>query len=156
MADEKNVLANQVLKTLCDAIERREWRYNKNEESLIVDFDVSGDDIPMKFILIVDIERQLVRLLSPLPFKMSEAKRMDGAIVACVASYGLADGSFDYDIGDGTVYFRVTASFRDSVIGEGLLQYMISCACVTVDKYNDKFLAIDKGMLDIADFIAND
>jgi hypothetical protein len=48
----------------------------------------------------------------------------------------------------------MVASFRDSVIGEGLIQYMISCACAMVDKYNDLFLAIDKGLLSITDFIA--
>ena len=31
---------------------------------------------------------------------------------------------------------------------------MISCACAMVDKYNDQFLALDKGIMSIADFIA--
>ena len=78
---------------------------------------------------------------------------MEGAIATCAASYGLADGSFDYDLSDGQITFRMTASFRESEIGEELLQYMVSCACVTVDEYNDKFLAIDKGLISIDDFI---
>ena len=157
MADENKIaLAKQVYQTLCQAIERRGWEFEKDEEKLIVYFGVNGDDIPMKMILIVDDERQLVRLMSPLPFKMSEAKRMEGAIATCVASYGMVDGSFDYDISDGSITFRMTASFRDSLIGEGLLQYMISCSCVMVDKYNDQFLAIDKGVLSITDFISKD
>jgi hypothetical protein len=157
MADENKIaLAKQVYQTLCQAIERREWDFKKDEEKLIVYFGVNGEDIPMKMILIVDDERQLVRLISPLPFKMSEAKRMEGAIATCFASYGMVDGSFDYDISDGSITFRMTASFRDSLIGEGLLQYMISCSCVMVDKYNDQFLAIDKGVLSITDFISKD
>ena len=107
----------------------------------------------MQFVLVIDVERQLIRLMSPLPFKMSESKRMEGAIATCVATFGMADGSFDYDLEDGSIIFRMTASFRESVIGEGLFQYMISCSCATVDKYNDKFLAIDKGVLSITDFI---
>jgi len=85
---------------------------------------------------------------------MSEDKRMEGAIATCVASFGMADGSFDYDLAVGRIVFRMTASFRESVIGEGLFQYMISCACAMVDEYNDKFLAIDKGLMSINDFIA--
>jgi len=155
MADEmKMELAKQVYKTLCEAIERREWNFGKDEEKLLVHFGVSGDDIPMQFILIVDAERQLIRLMSPMPFKMSEGKRMEGAIATCAASYGMADGSFDYDLSDGEIVFRMTASFRESLIGEGLLQYMISCSCAMVDKYNDQFLALDKGMISITDFIA--
>lgn len=49
----------------------------------------------------------------------------------------------------------MTQTYRGSKLGDGLFQYMIGCACVTVDKYNDKFLAISKGYLSINDFIAN-
>ena len=155
MVDEKKMeLAKQVYQTLCEAIERREWNFGKDEEKLLVHFGVSGDDIPMRFILIVDAERQLIRLMSPMPFKMSESKRMEGAIATCVASFGMVDGSFDYDLSDGTIVFRMTASFRESLIGEGLFQYMISCSCAMVDKYNDQFLALDKGIMSITDFIA--
>ena len=155
MVDEKKMeLAKQVYQTLCDAIERRDWNFEKDEEKLLVHFGVNGDDIPMQFILIVDAERQLIRVMSPLPFKMSESKRMEGAIAACAASYGMADGSFDYDLSDGTIVYRMTASFRESLIGEGLFQYMISCSCAMVDKYNDQFLALDKGIMSITDFIA--
>ena len=155
MVDEKKMeLAKQVYQTLCDAIERRDWNFEKDEEKLLVHFGVNGDDIPMQFILIVDAERQLIRVMSPLPFKMSESKRMEGAIAACAASYGMTDGSFDYDLSDGAIVFRMTASFRESLIGEGLFQYMISCSCAMVDKYNDQFLALDKGIMSITDFIS--
>lgn len=156
MADEKNnTFSKTVFTTLCDVMERRGWKYEKDEKDLTVHFIVSGDDIPMQFILVIDAERQLIRLMSPLPFKMSEDKRIDGAIATCAASFGLADGSFDYDLTEGRIIFRMTASFRESLIGEELFHYMIECSCVTVDEYNDKFLAIDKGLLSVSDFIEN-
>ncbi len=155
MIDEKKMaLAKQVYDTLCEAIERRNWKFGKDEEKLLVHFGVRGDDIPMNFILVVDAERQLIRLLSPMPYKMSENKRMEGAIATCAATYGMADGSFDFNLSTGEIVFRMTASFRESVIGEGLFQYMISCSCAMVDKYNDQFLGIDKGEISIAEFIA--
>ena len=46
--------------------------------------------------------------------------------------------SFDYNIRDGSITFRMTASYRESVIGEGLFNYMIDCAAATVDEFNDK------------------
>ncbi|MBQ4612236.1 MAG: hypothetical protein IJB26_01660 [Clostridia bacterium] len=153
---DKMELAKQVYNTLCAAIENRGWTYDKKEEKLSVYFGVNGDDIPMQFVLFVDADRQLVTLLSPLPFEMSEDKRMEGAIAVCAASYGLCDGGFDYDLSNGRIVFRMTASFRESVIGEGLFQYMISCACNTVDEYNDKLLAVNKGVVSIADFLAQE
>ena len=156
MTDEsKLALAKKVYGTLCDAIDARHWHYEKDDQNLIVHFGVSGEDIPMKMLLIVDIQRQLVRLMSPMPFKFSEEKRMEGALATCAATYVLADGSFDYDVQTGSVMFRLTASFHESEIGEGLFQYMIDCSCAVVDMYNDKFLAIDKGLLDVTDFIAS-
>lgn len=156
MDENKIILAKQVYQTLCEAIERRGWSFEKDEERLLVHFGVRGEDIPIQLVLVVDIKRQLIRVLSPLPFKMSEEKRMEGAIAACAASYGMIDGSFDYDIFDGSITFRMTASFMESIIGEGLFQYMISCCCAMVDKYNDRFLALDKGSISITDFIANE
>ena len=151
---DKMANAQQVYETLCKALDRRGWKYGKDEEKLLVHFGVRGDDIPMNFIIYVDAERQLVRLMSPLPFKMSEEKRMEGAIATCAATYGMADGSFDYDLSNGEIVFRMTASIRESQLGEGLFQYMMSCACAMADKYNDQFLALDKGIMSIADFLA--
>lgn len=157
MTDEKAMSsAKTVYRILCEAIDNREWSYKKDEDNLVVRFTVSGDDIPMQFTLFVDVERQLVRLLSPLPFKMSEDKIMEGAIAVCAASYGMVDGSFDYDLSDGQIVFRMTASFRESLVGEGLFQYMISWSCAVVDAYNDKFLAVNKGLLSINDFVENE
>ena len=156
MADEAKIaLAKNVYDTLCAAIEHREWKYNKDDENFIVHFSVSGEDIPMHFIIIVSAENQIIRVASPLPFKMAEDKRMEGAVAACAASFGLADGSFDYDISDGSMSFRLTSSFRESIISEKLLHYIISVSCAIVDKYNDKFLAISKGLISINDFVAN-
>ena len=94
----------------------------------------------------------MIRFTSPLMFNMPEDKRVDGAIAACAASYGLADGSFDYDFSDGSIAFRMTATFRESDISEKMLQYMISCACHVVDRYNDKFLMLSLGKADIDAF----
>lgn len=79
---------------------------------------------------------------------------MEGAIATCVVNYGMADGSFDYDLSDGKIVFRMTVSFRESQLGEGLFQYMIDCSCAMADKYNDRLLALDKGLMSLSDFIA--
>ena len=47
----------------------------------------------------------------------------------------------------------MTVSFKESVIGEGLFLYLIDCACAMVDKYNDLFLALEKGIMSIEDFL---
>lgn len=139
--------------TICKALDARELKYRKHEEDLVVILDVNGESIPMEFILMVDKDRQRIRLLSPMPFKMREEKAVEGAIATCAASYGMVDGGFDYNISDGEITFRMTHSYLESTIGEGAIEYMISCAFAMVDKYNFQFLAINKGLLSINDFL---
>ncbi len=155
MADETTNLqcAAAVYAMLCQALEDRKWEYRKDEEKLVVYFGVNGDDIPINIIIAVDTDRQLIRLLSPLPFQMSEDKRIDGAIAACKASFGMADGSFDFDLSDGEIIFRIAAVYAESTIGPGLIYYLIDCCRAMVDHYNDKFLALEKGVISISDFV---
>lgn len=150
---DKMANAKQVFKDLCTTLDNRKLSYDKREKDLVIIFSMVGEDFPMRFVLMVDAERQLLRVSSRLPVTAPEDKRMEVAIAACAASYGLADGSFDYDINEGTIDFRLTASFRNSKIGEGLFDYLVVCSSITVDKYNDKFFTLCKGMIDIKDFL---
>ena len=149
----KSENANKVFRTLCAAIENRGWHFDKIDALRLVSFGVKGDDLPMRFDLIIDEERQLVRLMSRLPFTVDSEYRIEGAIATCAATYKLANGCFDYDIDTGVIRFRMTASFLESEVGEGLFQYMINCSTGTVDQFNDKFFAVCKGMLSISDFL---
>lgn len=156
MADEKALQqARNVFATLCSALDHRNWHYSRNDENLVVTLTVSGDDFPMELLIAVDPERQLVRLLSRLSNTMAEDKRIDGAVAACAAGYYMVDGNFDYDIHTGTITFRMTASFRGSLLGEGLFDYLINCACATIDEYNDKFFMLNKGLIPLTNFFEN-
>ena len=146
--DEKKLKnAQSVYKTLCEELDGKNLRYEKHIEDLVVTFTMKGDDLPIQIIVNIDAERQLVRLLSPIPVTFGDDKRMEGAIATCQVNYLLADGSFDYDYKQGKVIFRMTSSFIDSLISKELFEYMIAVACYTVDDYNDKFLMLAKGAL---------
>lgn len=151
--DMKRALAVQTYNTLCTAIEKRNWKYDRDDEEMTVYFGVNGDDLPMRLILRVDEERQVLQALSPLPFEMSESKRIEGAIAACAASYGLADGYFEYDLSDGMIVYKLSTSFRESILSESVMHYMMDCTTAIVDEYNDKFLALEKGFISLEDFI---
>lgn len=153
MSDAKRERARIVYDTICAALDERDWKYEKDDDELLVHFTVTGDDLPMQFLIFADIDRQLVRLLSPMPFDMSEDKRIEGTIAICHANYGLTDGSFDYDLSDGRISYRMTHSFMDNDISTEIILYMIDFTGAVVDKYNDKFFALNKGFLDIEKFL---
>lgn len=154
MSEEQNIKqAQDTFTTLCKMLDKKEWHYEKDEEKLVIQSGVRGDDLPIQFIIRINPRNEIVSYISWMPFKIAEEKRIDGAIAVCVANYGLVDGSFDYDISDGEIMFRLTSSYRQSVLGEDLFEYMIMCASSTVDEYNDKFLMISKGAMTIQQFI---
>lgn len=150
--DKKLTKAQSVFKSLCEMLDEKELRYEKHEEDLVVNFYMSGDDIPMQFIISVDAKREMIRFLSPIPVTFEGEKKVEGAIATCQANYRLADGSFDYDFKQGKVLFRMTASYIDSLISKALFEYMLLAATFAVDEYNDKLFMLAKGKLPIEEF----
>ena len=153
MNDEMMKKAQEVFSLVCAMMDSNDWSYEKDEEQWLIRANFTGDDLCMQFQIRIDAERQLVYLTSVLPFKMKEEKLLEGSVVICEINYALADGSFDYNITDGTIGFRMTSCFKDSLVGLELLQYMIDCACYTVDKYNDKLQALNDGEISCDEFI---
>lgn len=156
MANEKEMaLAKSTFDTVCRALDQKEWRYDKDEKDLSIRSGVKGEDIPIDFVIKVDADRQVVRLMSFMPFSIAEDKRLDVTIALCAINNNFANGSFDYDISDGTVFFKMTNSFTDSELAEEVIDYMVLCACTMIDKYNDKFLMLSKGILSIEQFLSS-
>lgn len=149
--------AKKIYATLISMLDSKEWHYDRHDDDLVIKSGVVGDDLPIEFIVAVKEQSEVVQFLSKLPFHISEDKRIDGAIAVCVANNGLNDGSFDYDVTDGTIIFRLTTSYRGSdTINEDLFTYIIGISAGTVDKYNDRFLALSTGNMSLQDFIAKE
>ena len=145
--------AREVYNNLVNMLESRNWKFEKFPEDLVIRSGIKGEDLPIEFIMFVKPKNQVVQVISKLPFNIPEDKRVDAAIAVSVANYGLVDGSFDYDISDGEIRYRLTSSYRDSDLGWDLFEYMIMCAASTVDDYNDRLFMLSKGMIDVNEFI---
>ena len=154
MSQEYNMKqALEVYGVLCSMLDHIGWKYEKVEDKLMIRSGVRGDDLPIEFIVMVKPRNEVVQLLSAMPFNMPEDKRVEGALAICAANYGLIDGSFDYDLSDGQIVFRLTSSYRDSLLSEELFKYMVMVSAGTVDKYNDRFFMLAKGMIDVQKFL---
>lgn len=155
MADEKLARAQRVFRGLCANLDSRNWRYQKNEEQLRVECGAKGDDLPIDLSIRVEADRQLLMLLSTLPFNVPEDKRLDLAIAVSYVNDKLVDGSFDYDVSDGHILFRMTSSFIESEIGNELFTYLVICSCQTIDAFNEKFAKLAMGAMSLEEFISN-
>ena len=146
--------ARSVFGTVCRALDNREWNYKKDEEALKIECGARGEDLPMELTINVDADRMVVLVLSHIPFIIPEDKRLDAAIAVAAVNNRLVDGCFDYDIKSGHLFFRLTNSYMDSMIGEDVFFYMVLCSCQTIDEFNDKIFMLAKGMLSMEQFLA--
>lgn len=155
MDEKKLVQAKAVFDTLCRSLDNRKWNYKKNEEELTVECGVQSEDLPIEISIKIDVDRRLAMLISHIPLVVKEDKRLDAAIAVSAVNNMLVDGSFDYNIASGHMFFRMTNSFIESTISEEVFFYMIFCSCQTIDEYNDKFLMLAKGMVSVEQFLAS-
>ena len=107
----------------------------------------------MKIYMIVRPARDVVSLLSSMPFQAPEDKRMEMAMAVAVANYGLIEGTFDFDINDGEIRYRQTNSYHESLLSEALFEKMLNIALYWIDRYNDRFMMLEKGMMTLQQFI---
>lgn len=156
MADEKQTKAKKIYATMVSALEDEKWRFDVKEDELKIVSGATGEDLSMRFTVTVDAKREVIQFLSPLPFNMAEDKRIDAAIAVCVANYGIVNGSFDYDMRDGEIRYRLTTSYVDCEVGKGFFMNMMLTALNTTDRYNDRFLMLSKGTITLEKFIELD
>ena len=149
--------AKKVFATLIKMMDANNLKYEKLEDDLVIRSGFNTDDFPVEFIISIDAERDLVRFMSKLPFSMPEDKRVDGAIAVCVANNGMVNGSFEYDITKGDILFKMVTSYRGDVdLSTDVFEYMMNVSVGTIDRYNDQFFMISKGMMSIQDFITKE
>ena len=82
-----------------------------------------------------------------------DAKALAVFDAVCIANYEMVDGCFGFDIQSGTLYHRLAVPYKDNEITDDHIQYIMGLGMAMVDKYNDRFFALNKGVIDIAGFL---
>ncbi|MBQ7319833.1 MAG: YbjN domain-containing protein [Clostridia bacterium] len=153
MADEKNVKSSyDVYQTLCAMLDDLNLKYSRDDESFAIQVGIQGEDFPVRMQIRVNPGKSLISVLSQLPFSVPEEKRVEMSVAISMANYLLVDGSFDYNIGEGDILFRLTSSYLDSLIGKEMLQYMLMVSYKTIDDFNDKFFMLMKEKMSLDEF----
>ena len=148
---DANALA--VFDTVCRALDGENLKYDTNKKDMIVYLSARGEDLPIDVIFKVDAGRGVLTVFSPLDTKAKEEKMVEFAVAVNAANFSLVNGSFDYDISDGKIMFRMAQPYLNGNISEKVVMYLFYCVFSTVDEYNDRFLMLDKGMIDLSKFI---
>ena len=141
-------------KTLCQTLDNMRWRYSKEEDKFVVRTMAIGKDLTMDFFIKIDPERQLMYLKSPMPFEVPKVSRDTLGKAVLMANYTMLNGSFEYDLSDGYLVFKLVVPYMESMLSEHVCHYMIMVSCEMTDKFNDKFKALVDGKMTLDEFEA--
>lgn len=119
------------------------------EDRFMVKFNMSGDDIPMRFFIYVNPAHQLITLHSPMPVTFPQDKLDVACQAICAINYRLTDGDFQIDLRDGEVLFNMSTSYAGSLISNDVYNYVLGMSINIVDEFNDKLLMLSKGLIDL-------
>lgn len=144
---------------LLSMLEHRKLKYTVQERTdarthILLHF--TGEDLPMTLHIILRTDRQIASVFSVMPFQISEERRNDAALAVTAANHGLIDGSFDLNMQTGEIRFRLTSCYIGTVLTEDLFSYLMFVSAETVDRYNDRFEALNNGTLDLEGFLKAD
>ncbi len=155
MADAKEMKqAEAVYASLCEMLDGEEWTYDKDEENFAIKTGVKGEDLSIPLNFKVFPGRAALSLYSPIPIDVPEEKRVIVGVAVSLINDTTVHGNFDYDISEGNLGFRFTLNYRDSILGNEALRYMLYVTCSTVDEYNDKLEKIATTDMDLDEVIA--
>ena len=141
---------------IVNILEERKWRYEKFDDQLSVDFMITGKDLMMHFIIVVDEERRLVRLMSPFTFRPSKDNSLNLCVATTVINHAMGTGCFTYDPIKNQLMYKIATSVIHGDFGAGLFDFLIDFACEMVDAFNDKLFAVSLGYLGLDDIMSRD
>ena len=153
-ADDRAIKrGKEVFDNICAVMDDHQWKYEKDEEKLTVAIAFSTDDLRIGLHFFLDLQSQTVKVFSMLPFEVKEEAITPMLVAACEINYLLKDGDFMYDFGHKRMFFKLTTSFKGSLISKSLLEHMLDFAYDVLDVYNDKLDAINEGKMTLGEFV---
>ncbi len=154
LQEKKVKEANGMLQTILDFLNEEQFHFEQSED-YEVHFTVKGDDLPMEIYLSVDVDREVIRLFSILPFKVDPDNYglMAEGIVAI--NDHLVNGNFDLNKDHMMMSFRMAQTYRDSLLSKSAVAYVLYTSLNTMDDYNDKLFMLNKGKATLEELMAD-
>ncbi len=154
MSEVNLEMAKSVYDSVCAVIEEMGLKMNKHDEDLVVTFGHRGDDMDHDLLIAINAKRETILVMERLPFDINPEKSADVASAVCLVNSRLVLGGFTYDLKDRLSY-EVSQVYAGSLIGKDAIKRMIFSLVFTVEDYDDKFMALNKGYLKVSDIEEN-
>ena len=149
--------AERVYNTLVGHLEKSGLKYTPmtavQDGDYMLRLEARGDDLPMTLFVIVEAARGLFMVKSP-EFTKFSADQIDVAAKAvCAINWAIANGCYSLNLETGAIMWTACNSFLGSLMGEEAIHYMLGVSMSTVDRFNDKFMLLKMGAIDLDTFL---
>lgn len=148
-------MAKTIYETVCSTLDNMKINYKRHDDDLVITFGHKGDDMNHDLIIAVNAKQEVVKIIEQLPYNIDPSKAADVAMAVCYVNEQLLTGGFEYGMGD-TLAYSVNHAYTGSLIGEETIKRLILALVFTVEEYDDKFMALNKGYIKPEDFKAQD
>ena len=155
MSEKQLAQAKKVYATMLEALKQEGWKFEKTDD-LFISSTYVGNDFEIVYQIQIDAERECFHFMSEPFATFPPERRDDGAKATCIANHGLVFGHFDLDLDNGEIRYSLADSFTDSELGVGFFKEILDTALTAADLYNDRFLMLATGLIDIKRFIELD
>ena len=152
MSEEKMALAKSVYERVATTLDNMNLNYQRHDEDLVIHLGMRGDDMDHDMLLIVREKVSILSFVERLPFHLDPDKANEIAKAVCNVNNHLYLGGFTYEAGSETLNFELSMPFSGSLIGEETIKHVLIAAVKTVEDYDDKFLALNKGYISSDEF----
>ncbi len=139
---------------VCRAFDQKGWKYRADSEKLTLITSFKGDDLSIPMTVKVDDQHDILCVYSYLPLTFSSDKIPVGAYAAHLANWQMLNGTFDFDVKNGKMMFRIVQSYRGKALNEKIVCYMIEITANTVDNFNDKLVDLAEGKMNYSKYVS--
>ena len=161
MDELENVLtadpqAQKVFATVCTALDNlglRRHTDTNSDGSCTAHAGVISDEFRLRLIFTVRYQINSISLIVALPFSAPVSLRMWAAAAVCAVNLSLFEGLFEYNMQDGSFFFRMTENYLDAQIGEQQIRSMCYKATHFIDRYGIKLRRFCEGVVTLEEFL---
>lgn len=148
----KQQQAQSAFETLCATLDDMKWKYNRDAANRVITTSAIGKDLTINLRMVVDEQRTLAYIKSPMPFDIAENKREVIGKALHIANFSILNGCFEYDQERGKVGFKIVIPYFDCQLSKEVYRYAVMLTCQMVDRFNDKILDLANGKMTLQEF----
>ena len=145
--------AHEVFTTLTKALNEKQLKYTAETENFAVNLRFCGNDLEFDLSISVLCDPCVICIKSEIPFVIEKQKATVFSVATCLANNALVLGNFDYDKNTGSLTYKCVTTYENCILGYGTFYYLIENACYAIERFNDKFFALNLGHLTLENFM---